>query len=60
MSKRVKEIERERKSESESSKELKSLEHALFDTGGCGASPTSVFESVGGCVLTPHLSAPYH
>lgn len=49
-----KKIEQERKSECESSKEIKSLEHMLFDTEGCVASPTGVLESVGGSVLTPH------
>lgn len=49
-----KKIEQERKSECESSKELKSLEHMLFDAEGCVASPTGVLESVGGSVLTPH------
>lgn len=49
-----KKIEQERKSECESSKELKSLEHMLFDKEGCVASPTGVLESVGGSVLTPH------
>lgn len=46
MSKGVEEIESERKSMCESSKELNRFEHVLFDTG---ASPKGVFESVGGC-----------
>lgn len=46
MSKRVKETERERTCEC--SKRCMSLEHVLFDTGGFGANPKGVFESVGG------------